>query len=143
MNKNLIKYGLRVLAVAALIVGLYYSFQPVNFRDNEAKEETENGKFNFVVPDDFEKHYGEFVIFDGVITKSTAGEKLVTFKFYKNFQTNLTLVLFKRYYEIFPENPDKYYLNQTVRITGFLKKYKGKPEIILYNPKQIEIREGL
>jgi len=51
-------------------------------------------------------------------------------------------VLFEKYYDIFPDLPEKYYLNQKVRVTGFLEKYKNKPEIILYNPKQVEIRES-
>ncbi|OGF46048.1 MAG: hypothetical protein A2231_12405 [Candidatus Firestonebacteria bacterium RIFOXYA2_FULL_40_8] len=141
MNNFWVKHGLRVLVAAALFAGIYYSFKPVKPEYDETKEQTETGKYNFVCPDDFEKHYGEFVIIDGEITKSFASGKLVTFKFYKNFQTTLTLVIFPKYFEIFPDEPEKYYLNQKVRITGFLKKYSGKPEVILYNPKQIEVRE--
>ncbi|OGF44799.1 MAG: hypothetical protein A2452_08840 [Candidatus Firestonebacteria bacterium RIFOXYC2_FULL_39_67] len=142
MNKTWVKYGLRILVAAALAAGIYSSFKPLKFKYDELKEQSEAGKYNFVTPEDFEKHYGEFVIFDGEITKASAGKKLVIFKFYKNFQTKLTLVLFEKYYDIFPDLPEKYYLNQKVRVTGFLEKYKNKPEIILYNPKQVEIRES-
>lgn len=141
MRKTWLKNILRFIAAAVVISGVYFSFKPLESVSKEAKEQNENGKYNFVAPEEFEKHYGEFVIIDGEITKTYAGEKLVTFKFNKNFQTKLTLVLFKRYYDIFPEEPQKYYLNQKVRVTGFLKKYKDKPEIILYNPKQLEIME--
>ncbi len=41
----------------------------------------------------------------------------------------------------FVENPENYYLNKTVRVMGEIKEYKGKPEIILETPNQIEIGE--
>ena len=39
----------------------------------------------------------------------------------------------------FVQSPENYYLNKTVRIKGEIKKYQGKPEIILNDPLQIEI----
>jgi|GEM_PF-2239367 len=141
MKKNILKYGLRLLAAAAVVAGIYFSFKAEKQKIEEPVEQVGTGKYNFVVPAEFEKHYEEYVIIDGEITRSTAGPKLVTFKFYKDFETKLTLVIFAKYFEIFPENPEKYYLHQKVRVTGFLKKYRGKPEIILYNPKQLEVRE--
>ncbi len=39
----------------------------------------------------------------------------------------------------FVENPEDYYSNKTVRVMGEVKEYKGKPEIILETPDQIEI----
>jgi micrococcal nuclease len=50
-----------------------------------------------------------------------------------------TGVIFSSNLHKFPKNPEKYYLNKTVRIFGEVKEYKGKPEIILETPEQIEV----
>lgn len=140
MNKVFLKYILRSATAAALLVGLYFVIQPLE-KPGENSEAKEDGKYNFVKPVDFEKHYEQFVIFDGTIIQASRAKKVLFLKIGTAFKTELTLVLFEKYYPIFPEEPEKYYLNQSVRITGFLKKYKGKAEVILYNPKQIEIKE--
>ena len=41
----------------------------------------------------------------------------------------------------FVQNPEKYYLNKTVRIKGQVQEYQSKPEILLKDPSQIEIGE--
>jgi len=41
----------------------------------------------------------------------------------------------------FVQNPEDYYLNKPVRIVGEIKEYKGRPEIILKDPNQIEVGE--
>ena len=131
---------LRVAMTLALLLAGYFTLGPEK-QDKPKKEQNENAAYNFVKADAFDKHYGDFIIFDGIISKAERRKNTVFLKFYDNFRTELTLVLFEKYKDIFPDLPEEYYLNQTVRITGFLKKYKGKPEIILYNPKQIEIKE--
>ncbi len=40
----------------------------------------------------------------------------------------------------FPENPEDYYDGKIVRISGEIKEYEGKPEIILNNMGQVEVR---
>lgn len=140
MNQTFVKYLLRFLTAVALVIGIYFVIQPIE-KPNENSETREDGKFNFVETKDFDKHYEQFIIFDGKITQASRAKKVLFLKIGDKFQTKLTLVLFEKYYPIFPEAPEKYYLNQKVRITGFLKKYKGTSEVILYNPKQIEIHE--
>jgi micrococcal nuclease len=48
-------------------------------------------------------------------------------------------VIFNSYQDKFAKNPEKYYADKTVRIKGKISEYKGKPQIILKNPEQIEI----
>jgi micrococcal nuclease len=48
-------------------------------------------------------------------------------------------VIFNSYQDKFEKNPEKYYTGKTVRIKGKISEYKGKPQIILRNPEQIEI----
>jgi micrococcal nuclease len=39
----------------------------------------------------------------------------------------------------FKEAPDSFYKDKNVCITGRIKLYKGKPEIEIYDEKQIEV----
>jgi len=50
-----------------------------------------------------------------------------------------TAVIFRSNLYKFIQNPENYYLNKTVRVFGNVKEYRGKPEIILQDPSQIEI----
>jgi len=52
-----------------------------------------------------------------------------------------TAVIFSSDLYKFVQNPEDYYLNKTIRIVGEIKEYKGRPEIILKDPDQIEVRE--
>lgn len=50
-----------------------------------------------------------------------------------------TAVIWASDWENFPENPEYYYYDKRVRITGTIEVYKGRFEIILKNKEQIEI----
>ena len=39
------------------------------------------------------------------------------------------------------QNPEEYYLNKIVRLKERVEEYKGRPEIILKDPSQIEVGE--
>jgi len=49
-------------------------------------------------------------------------------------------VIFASDYPKFPANPEAYYLNKTVEVTGEVKDYQGSPEIILNGPHQISVQ---
>ncbi len=42
-----------------------------------------------------------------------------------------------RFIEAFPPNPETYFLNERVRVTGSIAVYRGDPEIVLHSPSQI------
>ena len=50
-----------------------------------------------------------------------------------------TAVIFSSDLINFPENPQNYYEGKIVKIKGTIKKYQGKPEIILKDRSQIEV----
>lgn len=50
-----------------------------------------------------------------------------------------TGIIFSSDLHKFVQSPEEYYLNKTIRIMGEVKEYKGRPQIILENPNQIEI----
>lgn len=50
----------------------------------------------------------------------------------------LTIVIFKKDLDAnFTESPEKLYGNQPICVTGVVKDYKGKTEIIVSNPEEI------
>jgi micrococcal nuclease len=55
------------------------------------------------------------------------------------FLRHFTAIIFASVFSRFPANPENYYHGKKVRVSGKIKEYQGKPEIILNNPAQIEI----
>ncbi|MBW7995351.1 MAG: DNA-binding protein [Candidatus Glassbacteria bacterium] len=41
----------------------------------------------------------------------------------------------------FDEPPEKHFLKKKVRVTGKISEYRGKPQIVVTDPKQINIKE--
>ena len=50
-----------------------------------------------------------------------------------------TAVVFPSDFHKFPKPPEKLYLGRKVRVTGRIKEYQGKPEIVVSGPEQIEV----
>jgi hypothetical protein len=46
----------------------------------------------------------------------------------------------QKYRGQFPEAPEKYYLDKNICVTGKLEFYKGRPEIKVKGPNQIEVQ---
>lgn len=88
---------------------------------------------------DADRYYGHYRIVDGVIVKAYNSGKAVFLNFHPNWKRYFTVVIFEKDFHLFPGNPEKYYLNKHVRVKGIIKEYKGKPEIILTSPDQVEI----
>ncbi len=85
------------------------------------------------------KHYGKYCTVEGkiVLTKNTG--KVCFLNFHKEWKRHFTAVIFADFFPRFPSQPERYYLHKTVRVTGIIKDYQGKPEIIVESPEQIEI----
>ena len=88
-------------------------------------------------------YYGKEMIVEGKIVDTNRSKTNTVFlnleKPYPNQCFNSVIFSSDQYR--FVQNPEKYYLNKTVRIMGEVKEYQGKPEIILEDPLQIEIGE--
>ncbi|MCD6288926.1 MAG: DNA-binding protein [Anaerolineae bacterium] len=52
---------------------------------------------------------------------------------------NFKVVIFPSVWDKWPESPDRYYAGKTIRVTGLVKKYRGWPEIIVNDPRQIKV----
>lgn len=86
-------------------------------------------------------YYGQKLIVEGEIVDTYRSKTNTVFLNFKKPYPNqcFSAVLFSSYQYKFVQNPEFYYLNKTVRIFGEIKNYKGKPQIILKSPTQIEI----
>ena len=89
--------------------------------------------------DEADKYYGQTVTVTGKIVGAHNSGKACFLNFHQNWKKYFTAVIFASDFSKFPTNPEEYYLNKEVKITGFVKEYQGKPEIILKDPTQIQI----
>jgi hypothetical protein len=86
------------------------------------------------------KHEGEFASVRGFVADVYFSEKAVFMNFEKKYPDHVfTAVVFKSDWSKF-QNLNQY-KGKYVKITGVIKIYKGKPEIILKSPEQIEIEK--
>ncbi len=90
---------------------------------------------------DAKNYFGKEIIVEGKIVDTYRSKTNTIFLDFENFYPKqcFTGVIFSSDQYKFIPNPEKYYLNQIVRIKGIIKEYKGQPEIILKDPSQIEI----
>ena len=61
--------------------------------------------------------------------------------FHPNWKKYFTAVIFANRFSTFPSSPEDYYRGKKVRVTGTVKEYEGKPEIILGLASQIDVIE--
>lgn len=90
---------------------------------------------------DADKYYGQYKTVEGTIVATKNTGRVCFLNFHKNWRKYFTAVIFASSFHKFPPNPEIYYLNRKVRVSGVIKEYKGKPEIILESPSQIKIIE--
>lgn len=88
---------------------------------------------------DASNHYGQYGTVEGTIASAKCTPKVCFLNFDKDYKTTFSVVIFASDLSKFPSNPEQYYLNKTVQVTGAIKEYKGKPEIILKDLGQIRI----
>ncbi|NPV02889.1 MAG: hypothetical protein HPY53_16065 [Brevinematales bacterium] len=84
-------------------------------------------------------YIGKQVMVEGKIVLSKNTGKVCYLNFHANYKKYLTAVIFASDLPKFSMNPEQFYLNKTVKISGVVKEYQGKPEIILNSPSQIVI----
>jgi micrococcal nuclease len=84
-------------------------------------------------------YYGQNRTIEGTIVASNNTGKVCFLNFHEDWKRYFTAVIFSSDFDEFPAHPEDYYLNRKVRVHGLIKEYRGKPEIILKSPGQIEI----
>jgi len=85
------------------------------------------------------RHCDEFVTVEGRIVRAYNSGKACFLNFHPNWRNTLSLVIFARDFPAFPPQPERFYRGKKVRVKGYIVEYKGRPEIILDSPDQIEV----
>jgi aspartyl/asparaginyl-tRNA synthetase len=93
--------------------------------------------------DEAQNYYGQTVTVTGKVVVAHNTGKVCFLNFHRNWKRYFTAVIFAADFDKFPERPEDCYLNKTVEVTGPIKEYKGKPEIVLKDPGQIVIVEDV
>jgi len=86
-------------------------------------------------------HYGETCTVKGKVVATHNSGKRCLLNFHPNWKKYFTAVIFRDCFSAFPASPEQHYLGKKVLVTGYIKQYKGRPEIVLESPDQIEIIE--
>lgn len=152
LKKFLIRLGGTVVAVVLLmyIAKVWFVDQR---RDSLPSQEPTSGQVDTSFPksrqptgtvqviswQDAAKHYGVYATVEGTIVTTHNSGKACFLNFHPDYKRYFTAVIFASAFSRFPANPENYYYGKRVRVSGYIKEYKEKPEIILNDPSQIEI----
>ena len=91
--------------------------------------------------EDASKHYGEQVTICSKVYGTKALEKVTFINLGAAYPHSLlTVVIFAKDRTNFKEAPDAMYNDKTICVTGVVKEYNNKPEIIVNSPDQISIQ---
>ena len=85
------------------------------------------------------KHIGEFLTVEGTIVETHNSGKACFLNFHPDWRSSFTAVIFARSFAAFPPDPEDHYRGKRVRVTGLIREYRGKPEVILSSRDQIEV----
>ena len=88
---------------------------------------------------DANKHYGEYCTVEGRVVSTYKNEKVCFLDFGVDRKRSFTAVIFASSFEKFPPQPEVLYRGKKVRVTGAIRKYESKPEIVLDSPDQIQL----
>lgn len=100
------------------------------------------GYENTTCPEKAINHIGKVKTVRFFVRKSYDSGKAVFLNSKNNFQdyANFTAVIFTVDRHKFPKEPAEYYWGRTIDVTGKIREYKGRAEIILNHPSQIKIK---
>lgn len=90
---------------------------------------------------DAAQYYGEYATVEGTVVATHNSGKACYLNFHPDYKRYFTAVIFGSAFSRLPSHPESYYDGKKVRVSGFIKEYNGKPEMILNDPTQIEILE--
>ncbi len=96
------------------------------------------GEIPVIAPEEAEAYLGQEVIVEGRIVR-TYDTGRVTFLDFSRRKEELSVVIFARDYDKFPEPPAEWFQGHRVRVRGLIKRYRGALEIVVTDPEQIQI----
>jgi|GEM_PF-1454663 len=88
---------------------------------------------------DADKHMNEIVRVQGKVVVTRKTNSVCFLNFHKDWRGKFYVIIFKDALDDFPESPEKYFLNQTIQVTGQVEKHRGSPQIQVNDANQIQI----
>lgn len=88
---------------------------------------------------DADQYVGQKVVVEGEIVHTYDSGKVTFLNFDEDYRHTLTLVIFPDLYDAFPQKPARYFKDKRVRVQGTVEMYEGAPEIIIKDPRQIQV----
>jgi hypothetical protein len=82
---------------------------------------------------------GRYMSVEGKIIRTYNSGKACFLNFHNNWTRYFSVVIFDNVFHRFPEKPEDFYLDKFVRVKGKIKMFRGRPEMVLNGPNQIEI----
>lgn len=88
------------------------------------------------------KYIGSQVSIEGKVVSTYNSGKVCYLNFHPNWKRYFTVVIFASDFPRFPSPPEKAYLEKLIRVTGTIKEYQGRPEMVVSGPEQIQLLPG-
>ena len=85
------------------------------------------------------KYVGQTKTVEGTVVRAYRSANAIFLDFHDPYQGYFMVVIFKSDWTNFKFQPEIFYKNKEVRVTGLIKTYQGSPEIIASSPTQIEV----
>src|SRR3972149_8622524 len=86
-----------------------------------------------------DQYYGQYATVEGIVVATHHSGKACYLNFHPDYKRYFTALVFASAFSRFPTKPENYYHGKKVRVSGLIKEYQGRPEIILIDPSQIEV----
>ena len=138
-----VKLAVTVAVVVLLMVvakALFFSGGDRTSMSNVAQNAvTPTGDTKIISWQDATKHYGETRTVEGKVVATHNSGKACFLNFHSDWRRSFSAVIFASRFDAFPPEPEEHYRGKTVRVTGLIQEYQGKPEIVLESPDQIEV----
>ncbi|MBL4702531.1 MAG: OB-fold nucleic acid binding domain-containing protein [Phycisphaeraceae bacterium] len=85
------------------------------------------------------QYVGQTVTIEGKVVVTHRTKTVCFLNFTQNWRGRFYVILFKGVLESWPQSPDKYFLNKTIRVTGQIKKRKGNSQLQVTKQSQIQV----
>jgi len=93
-----------------------------------------------IIPWDLAGNYtGQYMFVEGKIVRTHNSGKACFLNFHNNWTRYFGLVIFDNVFHRFVAKPEQFYRDKYVRVKGKIKMFKGRPEMVLNRPEQIQI----
>lgn len=141
MGTNDKTFYYRLLAVVAAVLVVLAAARLLSFPGGKAGSADRSSAPVVLRWQDANKHYGEYCTVEGRIVDTFNHGNVCFLNFNAEYKRSFTAVIFSSSFGKFPPKPESVYRGKNVRVTGVIKKYSSRPEMILESPEQIEVVE--